>query len=83
MPTGQGDAIGQDLGPAAASPCPRAMPATASAHGHGSRIDNLFDRNHSQHLNPAGSADFGCCPADPVRIGEPRRSAWLTLDLSD
>jgi Outer membrane receptor for ferrienterochelin and colicins len=33
-------------------------------------IDNLFDRAYSEHLNLAGSADFGY-PADPVRINEP------------
>lgn len=30
-------------------------------------IDNLFNRTYSEHLNLAGSADFGY-PALPVRI---------------
>ena len=43
-------------------------------------IDNLFDRAYSEHLNLAGSADFGY-PADPVRINEPGRNAWLKLSF--
>ncbi len=42
-------------------------------------IDNLFDRAYAEHLNLAGSADFGY-PADPVRINEPGRSAWVKLN---
>lgn len=41
-------------------------------------IDNLLDRTYAEHLNLAGSADFGY-PADPVRINEPGRTAWLKL----
>lgn len=44
-------------------------------------VDNIFDRAYSEHLNLAGSADFGF-PADPVRINEPGRSAWLKLNLT-
>ena len=44
-------------------------------------IDNLFDRTYSEHLNLAGSADFGF-PAYPVRINEPGRLAWLKLNLT-
>ncbi|SBV36671.1 hypothetical protein STPYR_11601 [uncultured Stenotrophomonas sp.] len=43
------------------------------------RVDNLFDRAYAEHLNLAGSADFGF-PADPVRINEPGRTFWLKLD---
>lgn len=42
-------------------------------------VDNLFDRTYSEHLNLAGSADFGF-PADPVRINEPGRTAWLKVN---
>jgi iron complex outermembrane receptor protein len=41
-------------------------------------IDNLLDRTYAEHLNLAGSADFGY-PADPTRINEPGRTAWLKL----
>lgn len=43
-------------------------------------IDNVFNRTYTEHLNLAGSADFGY-PADPVRINEPGRTAWLKLDV--
>ena len=42
-------------------------------------LDNVFDRAHSEHLNLAGNADFGY-PADPVRINEPGRTAWVRVD---
>ncbi|MET0289614.1 MAG: TonB-dependent copper receptor [Pseudoxanthomonas sp.] len=44
-------------------------------------VDNLFDRDYAEHLNLSGSADFGY-PADPVRIHEPGRTAWLKLNFS-
>jgi iron complex outermembrane receptor protein len=41
-------------------------------------VDNLLDEDYAEHLNLSGSADFGY-PADPVRIHEPGRTAWLKL----
>jgi iron complex outermembrane receptor protein len=79
----EGNVVGRDLGPSAGF-------ATFAFNG-GYRIndrvqltagiDNLFNRAYSEHLNLAGSADFGH-PADPVRINEPGRSAWLKLNFS-
>ncbi len=43
-------------------------------------IDNLFDRDYAEHLNLAGNSAFGY-PADPVRIHEPGRTAWVKLDV--
>lgn len=43
-------------------------------------VDNVFDRYHAEHLNLAGSADFGY-PADAVRVPEPGRTAWLRIGL--
>ncbi|MCA0395559.1 MAG: TonB-dependent copper receptor [Proteobacteria bacterium] len=78
----QGNVVGRDLDPTPGF-------ATLAVNG-GYRfsdrvrltagIDNVFDRTYAEHLNLAGSADFGY-PADPVRIHEPGRSAWLKLDL--
>ncbi|MFK3647857.1 TonB-dependent copper receptor [Lysobacter enzymogenes] len=80
---GQGNVVGQDIG--------RNPGFAVFSFNGGYRfndrlrvsagVDNLFDRNYSEHLNLAGSADFGY-PADPVRINEPGRSAWLKLDLA-
>ena len=78
----QGNVVGRDLGPAAGF----AVVALNGGYRLSSRvqltagIDNLLDRNYSEHLNLAGSADFGY-PADPVRIAEPGRSAWVRLDV--
>ncbi|MCW5580385.1 MAG: TonB-dependent copper receptor [Luteimonas sp.] len=44
-------------------------------------IDNLFDRDYSEHLNLAGNSAFGY-PADPVRIHEPGRTGWMKLNVS-
>lgn len=78
----QGNVVGRDLGPSAGF-------ATLAING-GYRfndrvrltagIDNVFDRTYSEHLNLAGSADFGY-PADPVRIHEPGRTGWMKLDV--
>jgi iron complex outermembrane receptor protein len=76
----QGTVVGRDLGPTSAfavvslNGAYRFSPQLSLAAG----IDNLFDRTYTEHLNLAGSADFGF-PADPVRINEPGRTAWLKL----
>lgn len=80
---GQGSVVGRDLGPSGAF-------ATLAVNGgvrlHPSLqltagVDNVFDRRYSEHLNLAGNADFGY-PADPVRINEPGRTAWVKLNLT-
>ncbi len=80
---GQGNVVGRDLGESAGF-------GTLSLNGGwrlGERmtlaagIDNLFDRDHAEHLNLAGSADFGY-PADPVRIHEPGRNLWAKLSVA-
>lgn len=77
---GQGSVVGRDLGRTGGfavlslSGAYRLSPRLSLAAG----IDNLLDRDYAEHLNLAGSADFGY-PADPVRINEPGRSAWLKL----
>ncbi|MCY1533545.1 Ferric enterobactin receptor [compost metagenome] len=43
-------------------------------------IDNLFDRNYSEHLNRAGDAGFGFA-ADET-LNEPGRILWTKLDFS-
>jgi iron complex outermembrane receptor protein len=80
--TTQGNVVGRDLGPSAGF-------AVFSLNG-GYRfseyaqltagIDNLFDRAYSEHLNLGGNSAFGY-PADPVRINEPGRTAWVKLNL--
>lgn len=79
---GEGNVVGRDLRPSAGFAVlslnggyrfSQALRLTAG-------IDNLFDRDYAEHLNLAGSADFGY-PAMPVRIDEPGRNLWLKLGL--
>ncbi|GAB3516104.1 TonB-dependent copper receptor [Pseudoxanthomonas daejeonensis] len=80
--TDQGNVVGRDLGPSPGF-------AVFSLNG-GYRfsehvqltagIDNLFDRAYSEHLNLAGNSAFGY-PADPQRINEPGRTAWVKLNF--
>jgi len=78
---GFGNVVGQDLGPTpgfavfSINGGYRFTPRLQLAGG----IDNLFDRTYAEHLNLAGNSAFGY-PADPVRIHEPGRSAWLKLN---
>lgn len=78
---GQGNVVAQDLGPSAGF----ATFALNAAYRFSTQlqlsagVDNLFDRAYSEHLNLAGSADFGF-PADPVRINEPGRSLWMKVN---
>ncbi|AWH26397.1 TonB-dependent copper receptor [Stenotrophomonas sp. YAU14D1_LEIMI4_1] len=78
---GQGNVVAQDLGPSAGF----ATLALNAAYRFSAQlqlsagVDNLFDRAYSEHLNLAGSADFGF-PADPVRINEPGRSLWMKVN---
>lgn len=80
---GQGNVVGQDFGASKGF-------GTLAINGAvrlgqylrlSAGIDNLFDRAYAEHLNLAGSADFGY-PAERVRILEPGRSAWLKLDFN-
>ncbi|MGR4894231.1 TonB-dependent copper receptor [Stenotrophomonas sp. LARHCG68] len=79
--TDEGNVIARDLGPTAGFATLSLNAAyRISDHLRASvGVDNVFDRAYAEHLNLAGSADFGF-PADPVRINEPGRAAWLKLD---
>ena len=79
----QGNVAGRDLGPSGGF-ATFALNGGYRINNHlqlSAGIDNLFNRAYSEHLNLSGSADFGY-PADPLRINEPGRSAWLKLNLS-
>ena len=80
---GQGNVVGRDLGPSAGF-ATLALNAGYRIHDRlrlSAGVDNVFDRAYSEHLNLAGSADFGY-PADPVRINEPGRNLWLKLNIT-
>ncbi|MCL7713146.1 TonB-dependent copper receptor [Stenotrophomonas mori] len=77
----QGNVVARDLGPSAgfATLALNAAYRVTDSLRASAGVDNLFDRAYAEHLNLAGSADFGF-PADPVRINEPGRTFWLKLD---
>ena len=80
---GQGNVVGRDLDPTPGF-ATLALNAAYRINDNvqiSAGVDNVFDRQHAEHLNLAGSADFGY-PADPVRIAEPGRTAWLRVGLS-
>jgi iron complex outermembrane receptor protein len=76
----EGNVVGRDLGPTpgfavlSLNLARELLTGVSIAAG----VDNVFDRTYSEHLNLAGDSAFGY-PADPVRIHEPGRTAWLKL----
>lgn len=79
---GRGNVVGQDLGDSAGF-------GVFSLNGAyqvtkqvklSTGVDNLFDKNYTEHLNLAGDAGFGF-PAD-TRIDEPGRTYWARVDMS-
>jgi iron complex outermembrane receptor protein len=78
----QGNVVGRDLGPTPgfAVLSLNVRYRLSSQLDVAAGVDNLLDRTYTEHLNLAGSADFGY-PADPVRINETGRTAWLKLTL--
>ncbi|MFJ4138216.1 TonB-dependent copper receptor [Pseudomonas fragi] len=45
-------------------------------------VDNLLDKNYSEHLNMAGNAGYGYPANDPRAINEPGRTLWTKVDVS-
>ena len=45
-------------------------------------VDNLLDKNYSEHLNMAGNAGYGYPANDPTPINEPGRTLWTKIDVS-
>ena len=45
-------------------------------------VDNLLDKNYSEHLNMAGNAGYGFPANDPTPINEPGRTLWTKVDVS-
>ena len=45
-------------------------------------VDNLLDKNYSEHLNMAGNAGYGYPSNDPTAINEPGRTLWTKVDVS-
>ncbi|RAO76942.1 TonB-dependent copper receptor [Dyella jiangningensis] len=78
---GEGNIVGQDLGPSAGFGVfslnggyriDRATTVTAG-------IDNLFDKTYAEHVNAASAGLVGY--VNTVRVNEPGRTFWLKLDV--
>lgn len=79
----QGNVVGRDLAPTPGF-ATLALNATYRVNDLvrvTAGVDNVFDRYYAEHLNLAGNADFGY-PADPVRVPEPGRTAWLRVGVT-
>jgi len=79
---GQGNVVGQDFGKSAGF-------GVFSFNGSyklskqfkvSAGVDNLFDKNYTEHLNLAGDAGFGF-PGDKA-LNEPGRTLWTKVDFS-
>lgn len=78
---GQGNIVGQDLGPSAGFGVfslnggyrfSRALTLSAG-------IDNLFDKTYAEHVNAASIGLVGY--VNTMRVNEPGRTLWLKLDF--
>jgi iron complex outermembrane receptor protein len=78
---GQGNVVGQDIGPSpsftvvslnAAVELPRGVLLSAG-------IDNLLDRNYAEHLSRGGAMLSGYTQS--TRVNEPGRTLWLKLGM--
>ncbi len=81
---GQGNVVGQDLGPSSGF-------GILSLNGSyrfaqklrlSAGIDNLLNQTYAEHLNLAGDAGFGYPVDSPTPITEPGRQFWAKLDAS-
>lgn len=81
---GKGNVVGKDFGNSSGfavfslNAAYRVTPEVKLSAG----VDNLFDRNYSEHLNLAGNAGFGFSMDDPQAVNEPGRILWSKLDFS-
>lgn len=80
---GRGNVIGKDFGPSSGfgvfslNSAYRLSKSWKVSAG----VDNLFDKKYSEHLNLAGSTDFGF-DDNPTRVNEPGRTWWTRVDMS-
>lgn len=80
---GKGNGVGKDFGNSAGfavfslNAAYRVTPEVKLSAG----VDNLFDRDYSEHLNLAGNAGFGCSMDDPQALNEPGRMLWSKVDF--
>ncbi|MDY0250574.1 MAG: TonB-dependent copper receptor [Pseudomonas sp.] len=80
---GRGNVVGKDFGPSSGFGVFSVNSAyRLSQHWKVSAgVDNLFDKNYSEHLNLAGNAGFGYTDTT-TRVNESGRTWWTRVDMS-
>jgi iron complex outermembrane receptor protein len=80
---GQGNVVGQDIGPTAGFPVLSLNAGWRSSGGVQvtAGIDNALDRTYAEHLSRAGAAVAGF--EQTTRVNEPGRTAWLKVALRE
>ena len=80
---GRGNVVGKDFGPSAGFGVFSLNSAYRLSQNwkFSAGVDNLFDKNYSEHLNLAGNAGFGYSD-DSSRVNEAGRTWWTRVDMS-
>lgn len=80
---GRGNVVGKDFGPSSGFGVFSLNSAYRLSKNWkvSAGIDNLFDKNYSEHLNLAGNAGFGY-PDEAMRVNEAGRTWWTRVDMS-
>lgn len=80
---GRGNVVGKDFGPSAGFGVFSINSAYRLSENWkvSAGLDNLFDKNYSEHLNLAGNAGFGYVD-NSIRVNEAGRTWWTRVDMS-
>lgn len=78
---GEGNLVGQDLGPSGGFGVFSLNAGYRLGHGLtlSAGIDNVFGKTYAEHVNAANAGLVGY--VNTVRVNEPGRTGWLKLDL--
>ena len=80
---GRGNVVGKDFGPSSGFGVFSLNSAYRLSQNWkvSAGVDNLFDKNYSEHLNLAGNAGFGYTD-NTTRVNESGRTWWTRVDMS-
>ncbi len=80
---GRGNVVGKDFGPSSGFGVFSLNSAYRLSQNWkvSAGVDNLFDKNYSEHLNLAGNAGFGYAD-NATRVNESGRTWWTRVDMS-
>jgi iron complex outermembrane receptor protein len=80
---GRGNVVGKDFGPSSGFGVFSLNSAYRLSQNWkvSAGVDNLFDKNYSEHLNLAGNTGFGY-PDTTTRVNEVGRTWWTRVDMS-